>query len=307
VVRPDGTEIVVHARAEARRGAGGRLRLLGTCQDVTDRKRAEDEVRRLNAGLEAAVRERTAELEGALREMGSFSHAVAHDLRAPLRSMHGLGEILLMEYPGRALDARGADYLRRIQTASRRMDALLQDLLAYGRLARAEIPLEPIRVGEVAEEVVSRFSGELRERRAQVALAAEPAVARGNRGLLEQALANLLSNAMKFVVRGVEPRVRIAVERRGGRVRVSVSDNGIGIAAEHHERIFGVFQQLHSRGDYPGTGIGLALARRGVERMGGRMGVESAPGRGSTFWFELPAVDDEPSSVFSGSAGGSDS
>lgn len=255
-----------------------------------DRQRAEDTVRRLTASLECNVAERTAQLEEALRELGVLAYTIAHDLRAPLRAMAGFSQVLVEDYVDRPLDEVGRDCARRILSGSQRMDRLIQDLLAYSEVSRMEFSLEPVDLDAVAGKVVDRMASHFESRKAHVVLEAPIGRARGNRGLLIQVLENLLSNAVKFVEPGVLPSARIRGERRGDAVRVWVEDNGIGIASEHHPRIFRIFERLNPAEAYPGTGIGLAIVRRAMERIGGRAGVESETGKGSRFWIELRAV-----------------
>jgi len=171
------------------------------------------------------------------------------------------------------------------------MDTLVQDLLAYSRLGRDELTLGPVDLGEAVVEAQALLEAELRERRARVVMEGPAPPLVGHRATLVQVIANLLGNAAKFVAVGTEPLVRVWTEPRNGRVRLWVEDNGIGIEPAHLDRVFGVFERLHGSDAYPGTGIGLAIVRRGVERMGGRVGVESVPGQGSRFWIELPAAD----------------
>jgi PAS domain S-box-containing protein len=244
--------------------------------------------------LEARVAERTRALQDVNAELNSFAYSVSHDLRTPLRSMQGFAEALLEDYTS-SLDDTGKDYARRIVAASRRMDHLIQDLLTYSRLSRAELELRPVALGTLIRAIALQV-----EEQAQAAtppvhpridvVEPMPAVL-GHRGVLSQVIQNLLTNAIKFVAPGVVPHVTIAAQATDGRVRVSVTDNGIGVAAEHQERIFRVFERLHRLEAYPGTGIGLAIVRKGVERLGGRCGVESTPGAGSRFWLDLPAAD----------------
>jgi signal transduction histidine kinase len=249
-----------------------------------------EEMRRLNLELEERVTKRTAELEAALAEMESFTHAVAHDLRAPVRALHGLSDLLLEDFADQPLDAEGRGYLQRMRDVSDRMDRLMVDLLSYSRLSREEIPKEPVETLGLVCETLMLMTETLKNRNAHIDIEEGGATVMANRALLSQMLINLLSNAVKFVAPGVTPSIRIFAERRPGWVRLSVSDNGIGIGAEYLDRIFGVFQRLNRQEDYPGNGLGLALVRRAALRMGGRVGVHSTPGKGSTFWIELPQV-----------------
>jgi signal transduction histidine kinase len=250
---------------------------------------ADRELRDLNEGLEERVRERTARLDESLRELDAFSYTVAHDLRAPLRAMAGFSQLLLEDCDGRSC-ATCQDYKRRIEESARRMDRLVQDLLAYSRLSRSEFRLTPVELSAVLEQAATSLRPSIRDRGAQIDVAAPLPGVLGHDVLLLQVLENLLSNAVKFVAPGVRPRVSVRAERRDALVRVWVEDNGIGIPAEYHDRVFGVFERLNRLELYPGTGIGLAIVRRAVQRMDGQTGFESEVGRGSRFWIELKAA-----------------
>jgi signal transduction histidine kinase len=250
-------------------------------------RESEERFRLLNETLERRVRDRTAELEAALRDMGAFAYTIAHDLRAPLRALAGFSQALLEDY-GARLDPTGRDYAERLASASRRLDALFQDLLAYVRLSRSEVAVHPVDLSSLVEEVLEEEAAEIAGRRAAVAVGRPIPPVLGHRRTLKLVVSNLLTNAVKFVAPGTAPQVRLRPERRGGRVRLWVEDNGIGISPHHLDRIFGVFERLNREEQYPGTGMGLALVRKGMERMRGAAGVESEPGRGSRFWIELP-------------------
>jgi signal transduction histidine kinase/CHASE3 domain sensor protein len=284
-----------------------------------------EQLERYNAQLEQRVSDRTARLEEANAELEAFAYSVSHDLRAPLRAMQGFSYALLEDY-GDSFDAVGKDYAQRIVTASQRMDILIQDLLDYSRLNRAEIRLQPIHLEAVVVEVLAQIESELRQKQAQVLVEQPLPQVIGHRTTLIQVLTNLLNNAIKFVPPGVQPQVRVWAEDRetcvaeeqpivetglsASRaeeqesdfqpsaspqfwVRLWIEDNGIGIALEHQQRIFRVFERLHGIESYPGTGIGLAIVRIGLERMGGYAGVESQAGQGSRFWIDLPKVRDK--------------
>ncbi len=186
------------------------------------------------------------------------------------------------------------DYVGRIIGAAERMDTLILDLLSYSRLSREEIVLHPVSLAAVVAEVGMRAEAALRDSQAELTVDEPLPVVVAYRPTLVQVLTNLLTNAVKFVRPGVRPRVHIYAENRDRRVRLWIEDNGIGIAPEHRQRIFQIFERLHSVSSYPGTGIGLAIVRKGMERMGGAVGLESEVGQGSRFWIELPAGKEEP-------------
>jgi signal transduction histidine kinase len=244
-------------------------------------------VRESQQGLEERVRARTAELEDRNAELEAFAYSISHDLRAPLRAMQGFSLALLEDY-GDRLDEAGRRYAQRVITAARTMDRLIDDLLAYSRLARAELRLVPLDLGRLMRSSLGQLDGEVQGRAAHITVAEPLPAVVGHGATLAQVFVNLIANAIKFVPADRAPEVLVRAEPQGERVRVWVEDNGIGIAAEHHERIFRVFERLHRAEDYPGTGIGLAIVRKGVERMGGRVGLESALGSGSKFWIDLP-------------------
>ena len=262
----------------------------GLLEDISDRHSAEAEIRQLNENLERRVEERTAELAAANEELEAFSYSVSHDLREPLRAIQGFAQILLEDY-AEQIDSSGQDYAHRIVAAASRLEGLIQDLLAYSSLSRAQVQRSRVDLSAVVAEVLSQLELELSDRQAQVTVEPPLLVVMGDRVTLAQAIANLIKNAVKFVPPGVQPQVRIRVELRQPWVRFWVEDNGIGVAPRYQEQIFRVFERLHGIETYPGTGIGLAIVQKGIERMGGRVGVESQPDQGSRFWLELPKAD----------------
>lgn len=247
--------------------------------EVKERKRAEDQVRELNQHLETRVKERTAELE-------AFSYTIAHDLRAPLRAIHRFSDILREDY-GERLDVEGRDYLVRLAQGAARMDRLIEDLLEYSRISRADIHLHPVQLAALLRDAQIHLAADLEDKKARLHVDEPLPIVLGDRMLLLQALTNLISNSLKFVSKGTVPDVRVSAERREDAVRIVVRDNGLGIAPEHHQRVFQIFERLNSVEDYPGTGVGLAIVKMAVHRMGGRLGIESESGRGSSFWIEL--------------------
>jgi len=268
--------------------------------DISERKKGEEEIRTLNADLERRVQQRTAQLEETNLELESFAYTISHDLRAPLRTMHGFSQALLEDYRER-LDETAADYIQRIGAAAARMDLLIQDLLSYSRLSRKDLRLEPVNLSAALRDALEQLQGAIRESRAVIEIAAPLPVVLGQFQVLTQVLGNLVSNAIKFVPRGLPPRVQIRAERQGSgaikTVRLTIEDNGIGIEPKHRAQIFQVFHRLHGVDSYPGTGIGLAIVRKGIERLGGVYGVESAPERGSRFWIELPEAKEHGQTI----------
>jgi PAS domain S-box-containing protein len=261
-------------------------------RESEEHRQAVEALQDLNDHLEQRVRERTARLEEITRELDAFASTVAHDLRSPLRVMKAFSGLLVEDYAGRGLDPVGQEYARKIDRACDRMTGLVDDLLAYSRLARQDVPIHEVDLEGEVDEVIADMTDELRGADAGVTVNRPLPRVRANAGLLSQVLANLLSNAVKFRAPDRPPRVRIRAEREGeDAVRLWVEDNGIGIDRRNFERIFKVFERLHSQDRYPGSGLGLAIARRSVERMGGSIGVESEAGQGSRFWIRLPASD----------------
>jgi len=243
----------------------------------------EAEVQLLNETLEQRVRERTREIEG-------FAYSIAHDLRGPLRAIAGLGELVMTDCE-KTLDAPGRDALTRMRNAAIRMDELINGLLGLARFSYQEFPLASLDVSEVIHDSLAALDHEIDARKATIDVDVAPLRVWAHPFLASLALSQFISNSLKFVAPGVAPRLRLRTERRGDRIRLCVTDNGIGIPPEYHARIFGMFQRLHPIDAYPGVGVGLTLAQRAAERMGGAVGVDSAPGSGSVFWIELAAAD----------------
>lgn len=251
------------------------------------RKQAESENQKLNATLEVRVKERTQQLEAVNQELEAFCYSVSHDLRAPLRAIQGFAQVLVEDYQS-SLDDLGQEYLNRIKAAAAHLDTLILDLLAYSRLGRTQIQFAEVNLATVVEGILSELESELQEIRGQVIVKTTLPVVRSNPSILKSVITNLITNGIKFVSAEVNPVVQIWAEAQGKYVRLWVEDNGIGIAVEHQERIFRVFERLHGIESYHGTGIGLAIVKRGVESLNGRVGVFSNVNQGSRFWIELP-------------------
>jgi signal transduction histidine kinase len=241
-----------------------------------------------NAVLERKVDERTARLSESLADLEHFSYSITHDMRAPLRAMRSYALLLVNEPDAIAAPVRN-EYLRRIAAASQRMDQLIRDSLDYAKVMRDELDLNPVRPDVILREMIETYPA-FHSPHARIELEQTFPPVLANEAGLTQCFSNILANAVKFVAAGKQPHVRIWAEPRGENVRICFRDNGIGIAAEHRDRIFGMFQQLHPAGQFEGTGIGLALVRKVTIRMQGRVGVDSEPGQGSTFWLEFAAA-----------------
>ncbi len=264
-------------------------------REVAERKLAQDALARAQAALrrhaddlEEKVRQRTANLQETVRSLEGVCYHLAHDLRAPLRAINGFTTVLKKEYAP-ALDAEGIRYLDNVQHAATRMDLLIHALLDYGRLGHEAFPLRNVDAEGVLQNVLKRFQPQIARTGAQIERQGRLPEVEANAALLDVVLSQFLSNALKFTRNGSKPHIRIFSEDgvEPGVSHFVVEDNGLGIPQEHLSKAFWIFERLHSREGFSGTGIGLALASKAVERMHGRIGAESTPGEGSRFWFEL--------------------
>lgn len=255
-----------------------------------ERSRAEAQVRELNVSLERRVADRTRELEAANRELDAFSYSVSHDLRAPLHAITGFAEIVRVAH-GATLSGKALHYFERIEHNARQMDNLIGELLEFSRAWRVPLNRASVDMRVLVDEVLQSLRLE-HAPRARIEIAELPA-ARGDRSLLRQVWSNLIGNALKFSRGAAQPHIRIRGEQRGEEVEYFVTDNGAGFDQRYADKLFGVFQRLHSSGEFEGSGVGLALVQRIVTRHGGRVAAEGSPGQGATFRFVLPLLPDE--------------
>lgn len=270
--------------------------LVATMKTALRARRRQYEIRdlladreKLLASLEERVTERTARLQQMVEELEAFSYSVSHDLRAPLRVLDGYARALTEDYGG-TLDPGAKDLLARISRASHRMDRLTQDVLAYTRISRGELTLEPVDLESMLRGVIEQYPS-LIASSDLIHLRLPLGAVLGHGPSLIQCFSNLLENALKFVREGETPHVEIYSETRGDRMRVTVADRGMGIDPAQQQRIFGMFERAAAHKHVAGTGIGLAIVKKAAERMGGSVGVESVPGQGARFWLELAKAD----------------
>lgn len=291
--RKDGSEFPVEVGLNPAKTPEGMF-VLAAVIDITQRKRMEGELEkvheelRLHADqLEATVAERTAHLEHTIRELEAVSYSLSHDLRAPIRTIQGFAQLIL-EDAGERLTDEEKDMLRKSISAANRLDHLIRDVLTYTRVSQQELRLHPVDVEKLVRQIIDERP-ELQPPKATIEIISPLLPVQGHEASLTQVITNLLDNAVKFVAPGRSPAIRIwSEDRRGSLVNLYFEDNGIGIPREAQERLFAIFQRVHDENRYAGTGIGLAIVRKAVERMGGTVRVESESGQGSRFCVELP-------------------
>ena len=288
--RADGELRFVREVGEPRLGnSGNPLEYVGTLQDITEQKRIEEQLRRSNSELEAIVANRTRTLEQTVEQLQEFAYIASHDLQEPLRKIETFSDRLAKSCQNK-LTEQESFFLDRMMNASTRMRTLIRDLLDYSRVGRHEDSSEDVDLNQILVEIQDTLEISINESQAVIHASQLPTVI-GNRSQILRLFQNLVSNALKFAKPDEQPRILIRTSSAKCKsVRIEVADNGVGFDQGHAEKIFGVFQRLHAKSDYEGTGIGLATCRKIVQNHGGRIWAESAPGEGSRFFLELPCT-----------------
>lgn len=266
----------------------GEPAIFSSINDISARKQAEEEVRQLNIALEQRVAERTAQLLAVNKELETFTYSVSHDLKAPLRGIDGYSRLLLEDYAEK-LDEEGRTFLANIRRGAGQMAQLIEDLLAYSRIERRHLQAEQVNLSRLVDTVVAERTEEIAARGVTMKIDVPTQMVIGDRDGLAMALRNLMDNALKFTRDAPQPVIEIGLHLESGVCVLWVRDNGIGFDMKFHERIFEIFQRLQLAEEFPGTGIGLAIVRKAMQRMGGRAWALSKPGQGATFYLEMPS------------------
>jgi PAS domain S-box-containing protein len=291
-MRKDGSPVDLSlAVSPIRDGQGNIVGVSSIARDISERKRAEEQILRLNAELEHRVQLRTAELTAANQELEAFTYSVAHDLRAPLRHIDAFTRILQEDYAG-SFPLEATQLLDTIRRGSENMSRLVNDLLSLAHVGRQEMKTERISLNLIIEEVISEMGRETEGREFEWRIARLPAID-GDPGLLKQVFANLLSNAVKYTRTRGKAIVEIGLRTVDGKRAIFVRDNGVGFDMKYATKLFGVFQRLHRPEEFEGTGVGLAIVDRVVKRHGGRIWAESGMNQGATFYFTLDGLQNE--------------
>jgi len=295
LISKDGTERPIDDSAAPIREPNGELSgVVLVFRDATKQRNTESAMRQSAEEhkerareLEAQVAERTANLQETIADLEAFSSTITHDLRSPLRAMQGFAQIVLTEYADK-LDAPGRDYLERISKSALRLDKLILEVLRYSRLARDQLDLKPINLDELIDEVIESYPS-IRMSQAELIVERPLHSVVGSHSFLIQCVSNLLDNAIKFVPRGSKPKIHIWTAKSDAKIRLNIEDNGVGVPKDSLSKIFEPFQRAHAKAGYEGTGMGLAIVRKAMQRMGGAVGVQPRDGAGSIFWLELPS------------------
>ena len=266
---------------------GGVDRLLAVVRDIRQRKTAELELHAYREHLEQLVSRRTAEIKAKNTELETFTYSVSHDLKAPLRGIDGYSRLLVEDYTDK-LDEEGLQFLNNIRQSAGQMNRLIDDLLAYSRMERRDLNPAPLNVRQLIDELLFERERDISARSARVTIDITHDHIVGDRESIRQIMGNFIDNAIKYTADQPEPQIQIRASKSGDTWRFLVKDNGIGFDPVYHDRIFDIFQRLHRPEDFPGTGVGLALAKKAASRLNGNVWANGMPGRGATFYLEIP-------------------
>ncbi len=288
MLRKDGSIFWASFNGRLTKTSDGTPCLEGFITDISDRKEAEEEIKKLNAELEQRVIERTVQLTAANRELEAFSYSVSHDLRAPLRSIDGFSQALLEEYQEKPLDETGKTYLERVRKATQRMGFLIDDMLKLSRVTQSEFKRESVVLSCMVRAIAETHQKYNPDRDVDVTVQ-DGIMVQGDPLLMQIALENLMDNAWKFTGKEAHPRIEFATTVRDGKTACFIRDNGAGFDMAYVGKLFGAFQRLHTVDEFPGTGIGLATVQRIIHRHGGQVWAEGEVGKGATFYFMVPS------------------
>ncbi len=288
ITKTDGSVRHIHSRADFEYDQTGKpLKMIGLVQDITERRKAEEEIRNLNESLEKRVEERTEELLAVNRELEAFAYTVSHDLRAPLRAIDGFTHILEEDF-SEILGKEGRKVCGIISENAQRMGQLIDDLLAFSRLGRAEMNLHPVDMENVVRIAYSEITSPDQKSRIRFSVEPLPKTMADN-AMIRQVWLNLISNAVKFTSKTANPEIKVYAINENDHFIFIIKDNGAGFNMKYADKLFGVFQRLHNIRDYEGTGVGLAIVNRIVSKHGGKIWAFSEPDMGATFYFSLPS------------------